>query len=141
MLLSVELHMQRRRKAGFTLIELLCVMAIILILVSMMLGPVSRAYRKAKNLAGENDGSAFVDRFVDKMRAAYGNAPEYPALTIDQLYETGIIDSSLRSFLKDKRVQYFPFSSKSPEHAVILHANLAKQNVRIVFKGDLKPPE
>lgn len=116
-------------------------MAIILILVSMMLGPVSRAYRKAKNLAGENDGSELVNRFIDKMRAAYGNASEYPALTIEQLYETGIIDSSLRSFLKDKRVQFFPFSSKTPDHTVILQFNLSKKNEIFVFKGNLKPPE
>jgi type II secretory pathway pseudopilin PulG len=123
------------------MIELLCVMAIILILVSLMLGPVTRAYRKAKNLAGENNGTELVDRFTEKLTTAIGSSAEYPALTVDQLYEEGIIDSSLRRFLKDKRVQYFPFSSKDPDHKVILHATLGPKLVRVVFKGNLKPPE
>jgi prepilin-type N-terminal cleavage/methylation domain-containing protein len=133
--------MQRRRNAGFTLIELLCVMAIILILVSMMLGPVSRAYRKAKNLAGENNGTELVDRFTEKLSATLGRSTEYPAFTVDQLYEAGMIDSTLRTFLKDKRVRYFPFSSKEPDHKVILHAVLGPKLERVVFKGNLKPSE
>ena len=127
--------------AGFTLVELLCVMAIILILVGLMLGPVMRAYRKAKNFAWENNGYELVDRFTEKMKARHGTAPEYPPMTVDQLYEAGIIDSTLRTFLKDKRVQYFPFASKAPDHTVILQATLAKKNIRIVFKGDLNPPK
>ena len=102
-----------RRKAAFTLVELLCVLTIILILVGLMLVPIFRAYRKAKNFAWENDGFQLADRFTEKMRQHFGRAPEYPALTVDQLYEGGMIDSSLRSFLKDKRVQFVPFSSKT----------------------------
>lgn len=131
----------RRKKAAFTLIELLCVMAIILILVGLMLGPVMRAYRKAKNFAWENNGHELVERFTEKMKARLGTAGEYPAMTVDQLYEAGIIDSALRTFLKDKRVQYIPFSSNVPDHTVILQATLAEKNVRIIFKGDLNPPK
>ena len=116
-------------------------MAIILILVSMMLGPVSRAYRKAKNLAGENNGTELVDRFTEKLSATLGRSTEYPAFTVDQLYEAGMIDSTLRTFLKDKRVRYFPFSSKEPDHKVILHAVLGPKLERVVFKGNLKPSE
>ncbi len=110
-----------RRKAAFTLMEMLCVITIILILIGLMLGPISRAYRKAKNFGWENDGYQLADRFTDRMRQHFGSAAEYPALTVDQLYEGGLIDSGLRSFLKDKRVQFVPFSSKTPENAMILH--------------------
>jgi prepilin-type N-terminal cleavage/methylation domain-containing protein len=133
--------MQRRQKAGFTLVELLCVMAIILILAGLMLGPVMRAYRKAKNFAGENNGTELVYRFIEKLRTNLDAVPDHPPLTIDQLYDAGIIDSPLRTFLKDKSVQYFPFSSKAPDHTVVLQATLGPKNVQIVFKGDLKPPE
>ena len=45
------------RRNGVTLIELLCVIGIIAILVFLMLGPVTRAYKKARILAGDVTGS------------------------------------------------------------------------------------
>jgi prepilin-type N-terminal cleavage/methylation domain-containing protein len=43
-----------RRVRAFTLLELLCVIAIILILVGLMLGPIFRAYKRAKRLDGDD---------------------------------------------------------------------------------------
>jgi prepilin-type N-terminal cleavage/methylation domain-containing protein len=133
--------MRRRKQSGFSLIELMCVIAIILILVGLMLGPIMRAYRKAKNFGWENDSYQLFDRFADKMKQHFGSAPEYPAFTADQLYEGGFIDAGLRNFLRDKRVQYFPFSSKSLDEAVILRVNIAKNSAYALQKGDLKPKE
>ena len=130
-----------RRKSAFTLVELLCVLTIILILIGLMLGPIFRAYRKAKNFGWENDGYQLADRFTEKMRQHFGSAPEYPALTVDQLYEGGMIDSGLRSFLKDRRVQFVPFSSRTPETAMILHVTLSKSSVHVVHKQDILPKE
>jgi hypothetical protein len=52
-----------------------------------------------------------------------------------------LIDSALRNFLRDKRVQYFPFSSKSADEMVILHVVIAKNSVYTLQKGDLKPKQ
>ena len=132
--------MPRRGQRGFSLIELMCVIAIILILVGLMMGPILRAYKKAKNFGWENDSQALTDRFTEKMRQHFGDAPEYPALTADQLYQGGMIDNGLRSFLRDKRVQYFPFSSQSPDEVVILQVNIAPKSVMFVRKANIKPP-
>jgi prepilin-type N-terminal cleavage/methylation domain-containing protein len=131
--------MPRRKQSGFSMIELMCVIAIILILVGLMLGPIMRAYRKAKNFGWENDSYYLADRFADRMKQHFGSAPEYPALTADQLYEGGLIDSTLRNFLRDKRVQYFPFSSKAPDEIVILQVVIAKNSIYTLQKSDLKP--
>ena len=132
--------MPRRGQRGFSLIELMCVIAIILILVGLMMGPILRAYKKAKNFGWENDSQALTDRFTEKMRQHFGDAPEYPALTADQLYQGGMIDNGLRSFLRDKRVQYFPFSSQSPDEVVILQVNITPKSVMFVRKANIKPP-
>ena len=115
--------------------------AIILILVGLMLGPVTRAYSKAKNFGWENDSYQLVDRFIDRMKQHFGTVPEYPALTLDQLYEGGLIDSTLRNFLRDKRVQFFPFSSRAPDDMVVLFVQVSKKSVVTVRKADLKPPK
>lgn len=132
--------MPRRKRCGFTLIELMCVITIILILVGLMMGPVFRAYKKAKNFGWENDSYQLTDRFIDRMKQHFGSAPEYPALTIDQLYEGSLIDHALRSFLRDKRVQFFPFSSNSRDETVILHVTVSRKSYITVRKSDLKPP-
>ena len=132
--------MPRRGQRGFSLIELMCVIAIILILVGLMMGPILRAYKKVKDFGGENDVYALTDRFTEKMRQHFGNAPEYPALSAEQLYEGGLIDGTLRSFLRDKRVKYFPFSSKAPDEFLILHVNPTPESVIFVTKANIKPP-
>jgi prepilin-type N-terminal cleavage/methylation domain-containing protein len=132
--------MPGRGQRGFSLIELMCVIAIILILVGLMMGPILRAYKKAKNFGWENDSYALTDRFTEKMRQHFGDAPEYPSFTAEQLYEAGMIDGALRSFLRDKRVKYYPFSSKSPDEFVVLEVNLTPKNVIWVRKANIKPP-
>ena len=133
--------MPHRARAGFSLVELMCVITIILILASLMMGPVLRAYKKARNFGWENDAPQLTDRFIDRMKQHFGEAPLYPELNVEQLFEGGLIDHQLRIFLKDKRVQFFPFSSKAPDEMIVLEVTISKKATYIVRKGDLKPPK
>jgi prepilin-type N-terminal cleavage/methylation domain-containing protein len=49
-------RLERKRLGGVTLIELLCAITIIAILMSLLIGPVARAYKRAKSLSGEASG-------------------------------------------------------------------------------------
>ena len=136
------MHLSHQRNSrAFTLIELLCVMTIILILAGLSLGPVVRAYNKARNFAWENDARQLVDHFRDRMSRNFGTALKYPALSIDQLYEAGLIDYRLRTFLKDKRVEFYPFSSESLDNTLILWVSVSKRQSFGVRKSELKPGE
>jgi len=129
--------MLRTSKRGFTLIEMLCVTAIIGILASMLLGAVSRAFLRAKRFEWEHKSTVLINEFRDKMRQHFGSAPQYPALSVDQMYEGGLINSTLRDFLKDKKVQFFPFSSETPENTLILHVQVSRNNAYEVFKREI----
>lgn len=131
----------RQRRHGFTLIELLCVTAIIGILSSMLLGAASRAFARVKRFEWEQKSDVLLQEFRDRMIQHFGEAPKYPALTVDQMYEGGMITTALRDFLKDRKVQFFPFSSETPENTVIVSVLVGKKDVRILTKRDIKPPD
>ena len=133
--------MPSRTQRGFTLIELMCVITIILILVGLMSGPILRAYKKATNFRWEMESYQLADHFSDRMKQHFGSAPEYPALTIEQLYEGGLIDTNLRNFLRDKRVQFFPFSSKTPDETIVLHVKVSTKSSFTLEKAAFKPKQ
>lgn len=136
--------MRSRSRSGFTLIELMCVLTIIAILVGLMLGPVSRAYLKAKRFRWEMEAGVLVDRFRERLSARFGSlGPEvkYPPLTVQQLYDAAIIDSEVRRFLEDKRVEYFPFSSETPEETIILTVSISRKEAMWIPKSHLRPPK
>ena len=75
------------------------------------------------------------------MTEHFGTAPKYPALTVEQMYEGGLIDSKQRDFLKDKRVRFFPFSSETPLRTAILQVALTPKSGLVVFKQDILPKD
>lgn len=46
-------QIRSKHQRGFTMLELLCCIAIILILVGLMMGPVMKAWKRAKKLTEE----------------------------------------------------------------------------------------
>jgi prepilin-type N-terminal cleavage/methylation domain-containing protein len=133
--------MRARKERGFTLIELLCVTAIIGILASLLLGPVGRAFARVKRFEWEEKSRMLIGRFRDRMREDFGTAAKYPLLTVEQMYEGNLIDSTLRDFLKDKRVQFFPFSSETTESAWILIVDLGNKETYWMAKKEIIPKD
>jgi prepilin-type N-terminal cleavage/methylation domain-containing protein len=133
--------MRRPRQRAFTLIELLCVSCIILILASLMLGPVFKAFKRVKRLEGEWTGTELVERFRDRMEKHLGAAKEYPARSVQEMYAAGLIDYQLRDFFKRKEVRFIPFSSSTPDTAPILLVEVSPGQIMTLLKADIKPKD
>jgi hypothetical protein len=80
-----------------------------------------------------------IDRFRERMRTDFGQMPRYPALTVDQMFAGNLIDSTVRDFLKDKRVHFTPFSSETPTNAPILYVEFNKNSGYLMLKEEILP--
>jgi len=123
------------RRSAVSLIELLCVVVIILILASLLLGPVLRAYRKVKNFAGETEGSAVVELAVDRLRRFHLIHPTHGSLTADYLHREAIFDSKFMKYVREKKVTFFVFSSSDSDDKLIISYTFSTNNTGFVLKS------
>jgi type II secretory pathway pseudopilin PulG len=102
------------------LIELLCVIAIIGLLTSLLLGPVAKALQKACNAEWADKAGQRVECVVTSLRQHYRQKTFTDPLTPEQLHEQGIIDAASLAFLRDRRVTYYPFVTADADQSIIL---------------------
>ncbi len=112
------------RPAGVTLIELLCVMAIIAVLATMLLGPAGRALGKARALQWNNRAEALTGEISDRLRAVFAGQKEFRRVTLAELERDGVIFKSQAGFLRDSRVTFTPFAGNDPDDLVVIVVRL-----------------
>ncbi len=127
-------------RSGVTAVELLCSISIILILVSLLIGPVLKAYRKVKNFAGEIESPSIVDLVVDRLRAYHRTHASYPVLTVEFLRSEAILDEKTMQYIRDKKIVYIPFSSSDPETNQVIWFDISKDGYRAILKKDITSP-
>lgn len=115
-----------RRQCGLTLIELLCVIAIIGILASLLLGPASRAMSRARDADWANKAYHQIELLVNSLQAHYQTRAVTKRLTPQELFDQGVIDEIQLGFLKDRRVRFVPFASADPDDLVVLQVQIPK---------------
>jgi hypothetical protein len=114
----------RRLLAGVTLIELLCVFALITILASLLLGPVSHALRRARAMKWAEDAEHLLHTTVTKLRTHFAGQQGFPEITLAFLETSGILDAQHVRFLKDRRVVFTPFAGGDSEEKVVIWVKL-----------------
>jgi type II secretory pathway pseudopilin PulG len=128
------------------MIELLCVIAIIGVLAALLLGPVSRALKNARDADWADKASYQLERVIESLKAHYEGQAVSERLTVQQLFDRGILDEYQRRFLTDRRVEYHAFVTADPDSMVVIRIDFPKSffgdaRVEQVRKGRLTPAE
>jgi prepilin-type N-terminal cleavage/methylation domain-containing protein len=131
-----------RRRRGFSLIELLCVMAIIGILVGLMMGPIGRAFRKARGFKAEMETPAHVERLTDGMRKFAAAHSAWSCPDLEALLTFAKPGGPTERWIKGAQATLVPFRHDTPVDAIVLTLDLpagsSDKVLRYAFtKGDL----
>jgi len=134
-----------RIRPGFTLIELLCVMTIITVLAGLVLGPTSRALRKARAMKWANEAPVQLRLTVAQLQTHFQGKPTFPPVTLPYLETNGLLAPAQIRFLKDRRVTFIPFAGSDPDEKVVISVQLEKGfltegGVLIETKGQITKP-
>lgn len=134
------------RRCGVTLIELLCAIAIVAVLATLLLGPVSRALKRARAMQWADVAGRQTELVAEQLQRYLNGREDYPQLTLDALETSGVLGLAQVRFLRDKRVTFTPFSGADPDEMAIISAQLESgflttAGTITVTKARTKPPK
>lgn len=113
-----------RHRTAVTLIELLCTIAIIAVLATLLLGPVGRALRNARNMQWADQSEAHANAVEQQLRSFLGDRQDFPSLSLEALEALNIFPSAEVRFLHDRRVTFIPVAGSDPDDKVFLSVRL-----------------
>jgi hypothetical protein len=107
-------------------LELLCVMAIILVLASLLLGPASRILGRVLADQWCEQASVLLSETVTDLNRHFQGMDSFPLVTLEQIQSEGWLKDRELQFLQDRRVTFFPFAGSDPDDKVVIYVRLKR---------------
>ncbi|MHB8519893.1 MAG: type II secretion system protein [Limisphaerales bacterium] len=123
---------------AFTLIELLIALVVIGILVSLLVGPLHNAYRRATLTQQLHDDYQLISLIHGQLAQFYETKRDYPAWTVEELHAKGLFDAKTMRFLESPQVTCIPFASQDPDDRWVLKVQVGEPHQGGSFFGLLK---
>jgi prepilin-type N-terminal cleavage/methylation domain-containing protein len=136
-----------RQSAGVTLLEVLCSIVLITILAALLLGPVSRALRRARAMKWGDQAPVLLESTVSQLKKCFQGKTDFPPVTLAALEVGSLLEPSQLQFLKDRRVTFVPFAGADPDEQVVIKVRLepgflVEAGQLTATKGEItKPPD
>lgn len=109
---------------GFTLLELLCVMAIITVLASLLLGPACRVLQRVRADQWSEDASTLLRSTVSQLNQHFQGERQFPLVTLERIEAKRLFGPTELRFLKDRRVTFIPFDGSDPDDKIVIRVQL-----------------
>jgi prepilin-type N-terminal cleavage/methylation domain-containing protein len=89
-------------RAGLTLIELLCVIAIIMVLAGLLLGPASRVLRRVCADQWAEESSVRLDAVVEQLQKCLQGRQDFPVVTLEWIEANHLVSAfELENYAND----------------------------------------
>ena len=122
----VKIRSQTRSASGFTLLELLCVIAILVVLASLFLGPVARVLQRVLADKWSEQAETSLGATVQQLNQRFQGDHEFPRITLERIEADGLLKPAELKFLKDPRVTFIPFAGADPDDQIVIHVKLKR---------------
>ena len=116
----------QRIRAGLTLIELLCVIAIILVLAGLVLGPAARALHRVRADKWGEDSAVRLQTTVKQLQKHFQGKRDFAPVTLERIETEHLVGPAELDFLKDRRVTFIPFDGSDPDEKVVIRVELER---------------
>ncbi len=111
---------------GLTLVELLCVISIITVLASLLLGPASRVLTRVRADQWCEQATISLEETVHQLNQHFQGLDEFPSVTLEQIQAQGLVKPAQLHFLKDRRVTFIPFKGSDPGDKIVIHVQIKR---------------
>lgn len=112
--------------SGFSLLELLCVISIIMVLASLLLGPASRVLGRVLADQWSDQASNLLAETVNELNQRFQGLDSFPLVTLEQIEVQGLLKPRELRFLKDPRVTFVPFTGSDPADKIVIQVQLKR---------------
>ena len=122
----VKQHNRNRLTCGLTLLELLCVISIIAVLASILIGPADRVLQRVLADKWSEDAGILLAAVTEQLNQHFQGEQAFPLVTLERIEAEGLVKPAELRFLKDPRVTFVPFAGSDPDDKIVILVQLKR---------------